>query len=165
MFKRSLLFALAFVFLVASQGMAADLGIQFGSKWSSLGGHPTTIGLKAVEDAYSFTARAGLYRYDMETRADEENVYWVTLGGTFDYYLDPGEELRPYVGGDVDIHFYDIDDSETALSLVPHFGVEYWLSENFSLSGEAGLGLGFGEVKEIENSVATTTALHMTYYF
>lgn len=165
MFRKSLFFLLSFLLLVASQGAAADLGIQFGSKWSTVGGHPTTVGLKVVEDDFSVTSRIGLYRYDRNPDNQNNDVSWVTLGATYDHYLHPGEQLRPYVGGDLDVYFYDNNDSETSFSLNPHFGVEYWLHEHFSVSGEAGLGFGFGEINNVEDPIETTTALHMTYYF
>lgn len=159
------LIPMALFLLCATPAMAEDVGVQFGSKWSSIGGYPTTIGLKIVEHPFSFTARGGLYYFDKDTPGNNEDVTWLTLGGTVDYYLRSEDKLKPYVGGDLDLHFYEIDDNETSISLNPHFGVEYWIEERFSVSGEAGLGFGFGEVYDIEERIGTTTSIHATYYF
>jgi hypothetical protein len=155
----------AFPLLIAGPGFTADVGIQFGSKWSSIGGRPTTVGLKVAEDTFSLATRAGLYRWDANTSGQDDNVSWVTLGVTYDHYLLPGEDLRPFVGADFDAYFYDNHDSELSFSLNPHLGAEYWLDKRFSVSGEAGLGFGFGDIGNVEDPIATTTAIHVTYYF
>ena len=165
MLKKCLfLIPLAFLLLGTNPVIAADVGILFGTKWSSLGGYPTTVGIKMVEQPYSFSVRGGLYHLEY-TGPMNEDLTWMTLGGTFDYYLDSEGKLKPYAGSDLDLHFWDFDSTEVSLALNPHFGVEYWLEDNFSLSGEVGLGLGLGEVWEMENRIATTTAINLTYYF
>ena len=63
------------------------------------------------------------------------------------------------------LHVWDFGDSEISVSLTPHFGTEYWLSEKFSVSGEAGITFGLGEVYQNENRVGTTSSIHVNYYF
>lgn len=169
MFKRMTCLAvvLAVVLFFVSPSFSADYGIQFGPRMSTFGEYPTSVGVKYLQGDYAITPRIGMYFVDYESRYYDDTLMAWSIGGTFDYYLPEMSEkdLKPYIGGDVDISYWSLDDSHTSVSVTPHFGAEYWLSEKFSLSGQAGLNFGFGEVRNADSRIATTGAILVTYYF
>jgi len=159
--------AVAIILLFAIPSFSADYGIQFGSSMSTFNQYPTTVGFKIPQGDYVITPRVGMWMVDYETNNQDDTLTALTLGGTFDYYLPKltEENLKPYIGGDLDISFWEFDDNHTATTITPHFGVEYWLSDKFSVAGQAGLSFGIGEVLNAENRVATTSGIFVTYYF
>jgi len=161
------IFAAVIVLFFAGPSFSADYGIQFGSSMSTFAQYPTTVGFKIPQGDYVITPRIGMWIVDYETNNQDDTLTALTLGGTFDYYIPQlsEENLKPYIGGDLDISFWEFDDSHTATTITPHFGVEYWLSKAFSVAGQAGLSFGFGELMNTENRVATSSAIFVTYYF
>ncbi|MCF8029556.1 MAG: hypothetical protein K9K39_01530 [Desulfohalobiaceae bacterium] len=169
MLKRTKCFVLAavIVLLFAVPSFSADYGIQFGGSMSTFNQYPTTLGVKIAQGNYAIIPRIGMWMVDYETNDQDDTLTALTLGGTFDYYIPQlsEEKLKPYIGGDLDISFWELDDSHTAINITPHFGVEYWLSKKFSVAGQAGVNFGVGEVLNAENRVATTSGIFVTYYF
>ena len=166
MFKKTSCAIIVFFIAVfyAVPGLSGDTAFQYGLKSSSLYGFPTFVGLKVLQGDSAITVRTGMHYVDVDLPGNDEGLLWWTLGGTFDHYLSDGK-LKPYMGGDLDLHFWDFDSTETSVSITPHFGTEYWLSKRFSVSGEAGLTFGFGEFYQNEAHVGTTSSVLVNYYF
>lgn len=163
----SCIVVLSVLVFFAAPSFSADYGIQFGPRMSTFGEYPTSVGVRYNQGDYAITPRIGMYFVDYNSEYYDDTLTAWSLGGTFDYYLPEMSEddLKPYVGGDLDINFWKLDDSNTSVSITPHFGVEYWLDKKFSVSGQAGINFGFGEVMDAEERIATTGAILITYYF
>ncbi len=88
-------------------------------------------------------------------------------GDTF-YYIKPGinyyflktPTLTPYVGGH--IYYFDstVDNSDSDYGNNYHIGVHKFFSENFALTGEAGL-----DFFEFNEYLQTYTNIYLTYFF
>lgn len=169
MLKRTKCFVLAGVIVLffAVPGFSADYGIQFGSSMSTFDQYPTTVGVKIPQGNYAITPRIGMWMVDYEYKNQDDTLTALTLGGTFDYYIPQlsEEKLKPYIGGDLDISFWNLADSYLATTITPHFGAEYWLSEKFSVAGQTGVSFGIGKVLNAESRMASTSGIIVTYYF
>ena len=121
------------------------------------------------------TPKVGFYVQTWESDF-VDTAYNFGFGSGIDYYFNEGS-LRPYVGGDVLFYIFSSDDTDWWLTLTPHAGAEYWLTEKFSVGGNLGLQLGFGESSYIPGTVGyvglakgdfafgVAAKLHVTYYF
>ena len=140
---------------------AQDIGMQASTRVSSVSIEEGLIGLKIDLGSFAITPRIG---FGVEDPEHGDTIFLFTAGSSFDYYFFDGQ-LRPYVGGDVFLDFVDAEDSDLSLTLNPHVGAEYWLSEQFSIGGNIGLQFGFGDYMGSEVRFGTTSMMHVTYYF
>jgi len=141
---------------------AQDIGMQASTRISPASIDEGLVGLRIDLGSFAITPRFGFGVFDSPYHDD--TVFLITVGSGFDYFFSD-EQLRPYVGGDFYVDFADADDSDILLTVNPHLGAEYWLSEKFSIGGNVGLQFGIGEFLDSEVKFGTTSMMHVTYYF
>ena len=156
-------FLVLFMVCVAVPNVFAyDMGMQSSLRMSPVSIEQGLIGLKMDMASFSITPRLGFGLADPE--GDGDTLFIMTIGSGFDYYFSD-DKLKPYVGGDVFLDFVDAEDSDLSVTINPHLGAEYWLSDKFSVGGNIGLQLGVGDFLGSEVRFGTTSMIHVTYYF
>ncbi len=125
--------------------------------------------------AFDGTGSAIKVPIDLDTIRIEPELSWnyVDLdkgGSANNFYIGSGvyllndvsNEINLYYGGKLGIRRVDFGGShDTAFELAGIVGFEYFVHKQVSLGGEAGLGLGFGDNKNL----GTQTAVTLRYYF
>jgi hypothetical protein len=156
-------------------------GTQFGIQASTNFEGPMA-GLKIQMKDWAITPKFGFFIQhikDSDNKNDGGTGFVFGMGSGFDYYMPGWREgkLRPYLGGDVLFFIpHKPDNTDFWMALVPHFGVEYWVSNSFSFGGNLGVSFGFGEsfytptttgitIGESDFSFGFNGVLNMTYYF
>ena len=155
---------------------SADSGRKTLGLQASTNFEDAMVGLKIhATDSLAITPKVGFYVQSWETD-NVDTAFNFGFGSGIDYYFKEGP-LRPYVGGDILIYIFSADDTDWWMTLAPHVGAEYWLTENFSAGGNLGVQLGFGESSYIPGTVGyvgnvkgnfgfgIAAKLHVTYYF
>ena len=144
-----------------SNVFAQDIGMQASTRISPVSIEEGLIGLKINLESFAITPRVG---FGVDDPEEGDTLFLFTVGSGFDYYLSD-EKLKPYVGGDFFLDFVDAEDSDISVTINPHIGAEYWLSDKFSIGGNIGLQFGFGDYLGTEVRFGTTSMIHLTYYF
>ena len=155
-------------------GGGVDLGLQASTNFQDM-----LVGLKVQFANFAIIPKMGFIAQPLKDSAG--TIFLFEFGCGFDYYFPKWAtgKLRPYLGNDLiftivdlgkatDTKFWVIDDI--------HIGAEYWITDRFSIGGNVGLNMGFGESPYSPNTIGLIIAessfgfgiggkLNMTYYF
>ncbi|MEW6439791.1 MAG: hypothetical protein AB1640_02545 [bacterium] len=139
-------------------------------------------GLKIQMRNWAITPKLGFFVQHIKEDDNDQGGgtgFVFGFGSAIDYYIASWREgkLRPYVGSDVLFFIPHVpDNTDFWASVIPHFGVEYWIVDSFSFGGNLGLAFGFGEsfytptttgftLGESDFSFGINGIINMTYYF
>ncbi len=120
------------------------------------------LGLKIQMEDWAITPKLGFGVTSYKGNVDTLIVF--RIGSTFDYYFSDGD-LRPYAGGGLLFNIAAQNGTDFWVTIDPHIGLEYWLTDSVSLGGNAALGLGFGELANQNFEINLGGNLSMTYYW
>jgi len=141
------LFFIVLVSLLSTSAFAQAGANSLGSGSKSLslsvpaGGNPYAGGAFGIWMGLSSELNLGINIGLGIDTAPEDDVFNLLLAPALKYYLMPGNEITPFIIGQINLGFTSVGDDAIDFGILGGFGVEWFVTPIFSLAGYTGIGV------------------------